>query len=243
MKNFKLTIQYDGSFFHGWQFQPDQTTVQGNIEKVMQSIFPDQKINLVGSGRTDAGVHAMGQVANIIIDTMYTPNDIKSILNAKLDRKIWISDCIETDLKFHARFCASSRYYEYHMTKKFNPFNHKRSTLMKFNINDSRLIKCSELIIGENDFSSFCKANAEVSNKICTVYKSSWTISGSNYIFHIEANRFLQHMVRLIVGSMLEVARNRYTIGQFQSMLSSQPSISAVKAPADGLYLTKVLYD
>ena len=243
MKNFKLTIQYDGTFFHGWQFQPNQITVQGNIERVLQPIFSNQKINLVGSGRTDSGVHAMGQVANILIDTNYSPNDIKNILNARLDRKIWISDCIEVDLAFHARFSASSRYYEYHMTKIFNPFNYKRSTLIKYNINEKKLFECSDMILGEKDFSSFCKANAEVHNKICVVYKSAWAITKSNYIYQIEANRFLQHMVRLIVGSMIEVARDRYSIEQFQSMLTNQATVPAIKAPPDGLFLQRVAYD
>ena len=243
MKNFKLIIQYDGSFFHGWQIQPDQITVQGSIEKVLSSIFLNQKISVIGAGRTDSGVHALGQVANILIDTEFSSDNIKNILNANLEKKIWITNCQETDLDFHARFSAISRVYEYHITRLFSPFDYKKATLINYDINKNKLLECSKLVKGKRDFSSFCKANSEVKNKICNVTESFWTFSESKLIYHVRANRFLQHMVRLLVGSMLEVARNKISLDEFGKLLLNKSSLSSLRAPADGLYLTKVVYE
>ena len=164
MKNFKLTIQYNGVFFHGWQMQSDQVTVQGEMESVLKSIFSDQKINLVGAGRTDSGVHALGQVANVKINTHYGSNEIKNILNSNLSKKIWIVDCVEVDLDFHSRFSALSRIYEYHITSSFSPFNNERATLIRYDLDCEKLIECSDLIIGKKNFSTFCKLNSEVKN-------------------------------------------------------------------------------
>ena len=243
IKNFKLTIQYNGLFFHGWQIQPDQITVQGEIESVLQSVFRGQKINLIGSGRTDSGVHALGQVANVRIDTDYKSYEIKNILNAHLNKKIWIIDCTEVNLDFHSRFSALSRVYEYHMTKSFSPFTHRRETLVKYDLNCEKLVECSNLIIGEKDFSIFCKLNCEVKNKICNVQKSVWCFDENKMTYTIQANRFLHHMVRFLIGSMIEVSRGRISIEQFGDMLSNNSDIAAVKSPPDGLYLLKVLYE
>ena len=127
-EKYQLTIQYDGSDFHGWQVQPRGRTVQGDIERALMVIYPEEKITLIASGRTDSGVHAIGQVANILIDTEYSSDNIKNILNANLEKKIWITNCQETDLGFHARFSAISRVYEYHITRLFSPFDYKRAT-------------------------------------------------------------------------------------------------------------------
>ena len=220
-KNFKLTIQYDGTDFHGWQVQAKGRTVQGDIEKALAKIYPEEKINLIGAGRTDAGVHALALTANINLSSKLTSNQLNQALNGNLDRDIQISSITEVEENFHARF-----------------------TTLKWDIDSGKINKCVDLLLGEHDFSSFCKANAEVNNKICTVFVAQWSELNDQCIFTIKANRFLQHMVRFLVGTIIEVGRGRYSVLDFKKLLNNESSNkTVVRAPSQGLFLKKVYYD
>lgn len=243
MLNYRLTIEYDGTNLHGWQVQPNGRTVQGDIESAIREFSPKQKITLIGAGRTDSGVHARGQIANIKLVTKMKPEEIQKALNSKLQKDIWISDCQIVDESFHARFSAKEREYSYHITSKYSPINQRFEWCVNKNLDKEKLSKCSKLIIGKHDFTSFCKANSEVNHKICEVYLSKWEITSTGFIYHIRANRFLQHMVRFLVGTMVEVARGRMNIKDFKQFIEGQhPTLSVFRAQAQGLFLERIIY-
>ena len=239
-----MTIQYDGTDFHGWQVQAKGRTVQGDIENALSIIYPEEKITLLGAGRTDAGVHALGLTANIKLPSKLSANELLQALNGNLNQDVRIDSTEIMEDDFHARFSATARKYEYRLVKAFSPVTRNYTTALKWEIDKNLLNKCAELLLGKHDFTSFCKATAEVENKICTVFTSNWEESNEMIIFTIKANRFLQHMVRYLVGTMLEVARDRYTITDFQSLLHcDNPEAVIVRAPAQGLFLKKVYYE
>ena len=239
-----MTIQYDGSDFHGWQVQPQGRTVQGDIETALSVIYPEEKITLIGSGRTDAGVHALAQVAHVELPAHLSPQKLRQALNGNLKRDVRIDLAIEADDDFHARFSATAREYEYHLVKNYSPITRKYAAELKLDFNPDLLNDCAGILQGEHDFTSFCKATAEVENKICTIYEGAWKDMGEKYIFRIRANRFLHHMVRYLVGTMLEVAQGRYKVGDFKDLINGSQTKSVVsRAPAHGLFLKKVYYD
>ncbi|MBC8256551.1 MAG: tRNA pseudouridine(38-40) synthase TruA [Candidatus Marinimicrobia bacterium] len=239
-----MTIQYDGTDFHGWQVQAKGRTVQGDIENVLSIIYPEEKITVLGAGRTDAGVHALGLTANVKLPSKLSANELMKALNGNLNQDVRIDSAGVVEDDFHARFSATAREYEYRLVKAFSPITRNYTTLLKWNINKNLLNDCAKILVGEHDFTSFCKATAEVENKICTVFDSKWDEANEMIIFTIKANRFLQHMVRYLVGTMLEVARGRYTLEDFQNLLTNEKSKPVVvRAPAQGLLLKKVYYE
>ena len=243
-KNFKSTIQYDGTDFYGWQVQAKGRTVQGDIEKALSIIYPEDKITLLGAGRTDAGVHAIGITANIKLPSKLSSNELLQALNGNLNQDVRIDSIEEVEDDFHARFSATAREYEYRFVKLFSQVSRNYTTPLKWEIDKNLLNECAELLSGKHDFTSFCKATAEVDNKICTVFFSNWEESDEMLIFKIKANRFLQHMVRYLAGTMLEVARGRYALSDFNSLLRNKKTKAVVfRAPAQGLYLKKVYYE
>ena len=242
-KNYKLNIQYDGTDFYGWQVQAVDRTVQGDIEKALGEIVPNQKITLIGSGRTDSGVHALNQIANIKLDTKMSADELTKALNSKLGRDVWISQCQEVNDDFHARFSAGKRDYRYNISFDYSPFSRNNSWWVRYSLDEDLLHKCASMVKGEKDFTTFCKATAEVNNKICTIFKSNWKWCGEFLEYKISANRFLQHMVRFLVGTMVEVARGRISIEDFKLLLdNSHKSLMVFRAPAQGLFLVNVHY-
>ena len=239
-----MTIQYDGTDFYGWQVQAKGRTVQGDIEKALSIIYPEEKITLLGAGRTDAGVHALGITANVKLPSKLSSNELLQALNGNLNQDVRIDSIEEVEDDFHARFSATAREYEYRFVKLFSPVSRNYTTPLKWEIDKNLLNECAELLSGKHDFTSFCKATAEVDNKICTVFFSNWEESDEMLIFKIKANRFLQHMVRYLAGTMLEVARGRYALSDFNSLLRNKKTKAVVvRAPTQGLYLKKVYYE
>jgi len=238
-----MLVQYDGTNFYGWQVQAKGRTVQGDIESALQKIHPKEKITLIGSGRTDSGVHALGQVANVKVNSSLSANQMIKALHRYLNKDVRIKNCEIVDEDFHSRFSAKKRAYEYHFSNEETPFTYQRAWTPKYDVDFQSLESCAALIIGEHDFTSFCKATAEVDHKICTVFESNWEKTKTGLIYYVKANRFLQHMVRFLVGTMIEVGRQRMTIEDFKLFLNGKhPALSVVRAPAHGLYLTQVSY-
>ena len=244
LKNYKITISYDGTSLHGWQIQKNSRTVQGDIENALEKIF-NQKINLIGAGRTDSGVHALGQVANFKVSTSMTPNELKNALNGNLGRDIFIISCHEVNLDFHSRFSAVKREYIYKIQTNFTPISRNFSWSLDSNFIDINILnECSKLVMGEHDFSQLSKKNVEIENKNCHIYSSKWIVDDSSLNYIISANRFLHHMVRYLVGVMIEVSKkNLLSIDDFESMLNANKRKFIFKAPSKGLYLNRVLYD
>ena len=238
-----MIVQYDGTDFFGWQVQAKGRTVQGDIESALQKIHLYEKIKLNGSGRTDSGVHAKGQVASIKIDSLLTGEQLVKAINRFLEKDVRIMSCTEEDEDFHARFSAKERQYEYVAVSEQTPFTHMRAWYLKYDVDINLLNKCAELVVGNHDFTAFCKANAEVEHKRCIVFESRWEKTSSGLTYYVKANRFLQHMVRFLVGTMVEVGRGRMTIDDFKLFVGGgHPELVVVRAPAYGLYLAKVSY-
>jgi len=243
LKHFKLIIEYDGADLHGWQIQKSDRTVQGDLERILRRLCPEETISLIGSGRTDSGVHAKGQVASLSLDTKLDPVALKNALNANLQDDIRIQDCSLTDRGFHARYSATRRTYSYHIVREYSVFTRKCAWWVKYPLDLKILQTCAEIVQGEHDFSRFCKATAEVNNKICDVAESYWTEEKGHLYYTISANRFLQHMVRYLVGTMIEVGRGRYGTKGFTGMINNTCSeMTVVRAPAQGLTLLEVDY-
>tara|TARA_B100000945_G_C20425794_1_gene620433 strand:+ start:2168 stop:2908 length:741 start_codon:yes stop_codon:yes gene_type:complete len=242
-KKYKFTIQYDGLSFHGWQRQKSKRTIQGDIERALKTLFPRENISLIASGRTDSGVHSLGQIAHAELPGSMASDKLCKAINGNLKRDVHVLSVKEVDKNFHARYSAKSREYEYHLAKYFSPLTRYYVAQLKWKIDLDKMNAICPLLLGQHDFTSFCKTTAEVENKICTIYNLNWVEKEEKYIFNIRANRFLQHMVRYIVGTMIEVGRDRYTLQDFINILNNEKIDKAVvKAPAKGLFLKKIYY-
>ena len=243
IRNLKFLISYDGSCFKGWQFQPNVRTVQGDIETQILKLFKNQKINLIGSGRTDSGVHANEQIASIKLKTDWKLDNIKNALNANLKDDVYIKEILNVDQNFHARFSAKERSYKYYVSNQYSPQSKLYVWNTKKKLDLKLLNQCSVLIGKNNDFTNFCKSKSEVKNKICNIFHSYWECEDEVFIYSVKANRFLHHMVRFLVGTMIEVSRGRIIIDDFKQMLNNQnTAYNPFCAPAKGLFLYKIGY-
>lgn len=244
MPNYKISIQYDGSDYFGWQSQPSGRTIQDKIVKSIHQIT-HQKINLIGSGRTDSGVHAYGQVANFNLDSEIEIFKFKKSVNALLPPDISIRGIEKVNENFHARFDAKKRSYFYLINKEKSPFLDKYSYQYPYfrKINMDNLKSLSKPLVGENDFTSFCRSNTDTENKICNIYEINWKMTRDLLIFKIEANRFLHGMVRTIVGTLLSLSLKAESPEAVEKILLNKTRTSAGEAaPAKGLFLFKVKY-
>ena len=242
MFNYKLTIQYDGSRYAGWQIQENALTVQESICSSIKQILQEE-INLIGAGRTDSGVHALGQVANFKTNQKLDLFKFKYSLNAVLPNDISITQIELIDENFHARFSAKKRMYLYLISQYKSPFYDRYSYTIFSDFNQNKLNDLSSILIGSKDFTSFSKTNSEVPNKFCDIYEARWRRHKNFFIFYIEANRFLYGMVRAIVGSILKA----YSLEDGSSYLESiilqkDRTASADAVPSRGLFLYKVKY-
>ncbi len=244
MKNYRLIIEYDGTNYSGWQIQPNVDTIQQHIEDAIQ-ILTKEKINLIASGRTDAGVHALGQVANFKVTEELNINKFQHSLNSILPADIAIKIISEADENFHARFDAKKRSYLYVINSQKSPF-YKNFTYFYppvTKLTTDFLNEISREFLGEFDFTSFSKKNSETKNKICNITLAKWKKNKDLYFFRIDGNRFLHGMVRAIVGTILEIAEKGYPIETVKQTISRKDRNEAGRGvPACGLYLYKVRY-
>lgn len=244
MKNYKLHIQYDGTDFFGWQIQYSVPTVQQRIVDTIEVILKE-KVNLIGSGRTDIGVHAFGQIANFRTEQSIDLRRFTHSLNAILPDTISITDSQEVDESFHARFDAKKRSYLYFISSIKSPFYYKYSH------HDTRLgneeiyylNKLGKTLLGEHDFTSLSRKNTDVKNKVCNIYNLHWRQTKHITTFNIEADRYLHGMVRTIVGTLLHAVYNNLDENYLKEVLAAKDRTAAGEsAPAKGLFLFKVRY-
>lgn len=244
MKNYKLKIEYNGTSYSGWQIQPNVPTIQGEITKALKQIT-GRDINLIGSGRTDTGVHALGQAANFQIEDELNIRKVKHSLNSLLPKDIAISEMIEVGNNFHSRFDAKLRSYLYLFIKEKSPFYSNLAYQYSpiFNLELSRLNEISKLLLDEHDFTSFSKRKTETENMVCNISLAKWQRVKSKILFRIDGNRFLHGMVRTIVGTIIEIAENNKSIEEINKIVSAKNRDTAGRSvPAKGLFLMKVRY-
>jgi tRNA pseudouridine38-40 synthase len=242
MPNYKLLLQYDGTNYSGWQAQAKGKTIQQTISGAIKTICGEE-VNLIGSGRTDAGVHALAQMANFKTDAKIDINKFTYSLNSVLPKDISIFDLEKVPDNFHARFDAKSRQYLYLFIRYKSPFYEPYSYRYYNRLDCNYLNKLSKYFIGERDFTSFARKSTEPEDKTCIVYNAQWKETKGFVLFFIEANRFLHGMVRTIAGTLLNAQKNNYDEKYIEEIFFSKDREAAGEVvPAKGLFLYKVKY-
>jgi len=243
MQRFRLDLEYDGTDFCGWQRQRAERTVQQELEEALAELNHGQPVILIGSGRTDAGVHALGQVAHFDLETELAAGTLRKALNAKTGPDIYIRDCQAVAADFHARFGARRRTYLYRIGLDRAVLERRTSWQPKPDFAESLLQECAACLPGEHDFTRLSRAAAEPESKICKIYDSKWIKSDNFLNYRIVGNRFLHSMVRMLVGTMITVARGKGRVADFQALVDNRVSaLRAVTAPPQGLMLYNVDY-
>lgn len=247
IQRYCIELSYDGSAYHGWQKQSGQVTIQGHIEKALSVLFR-QEVSVMGSGRTDAGVHATQQFAHFDLPTedgqVIDRFKVLHSLRGLIPHDILISDIKSVSPDFHARFDAKSRQYRYRLATVNNVFEDRYNWVVDRSVDIQKISANANLFLGEHDFSSFCKQNPDVLNNRCTVFDSRIEIlSDTRFDYVIHANRFLHHMVRSIVGCLVDTGTGKCTGSDLLSMISTPDrKYFQVKAPSNALFLEKVVY-
>jgi tRNA pseudouridine38-40 synthase len=243
ISRYALLIAYDGTNFSGWQKQPDTETVQGEIERVLSVLF-QKEITIMGSGRTDAGVHALGQVAHVDLpDDHQAQNNLVRRLNSLLPDSIHIKGVQPVSDEFHARFDADCRSYVYRISNVVNPLLRNTIWTPFEGFELAKLQTLADEIKGEMDFVNFCKKKQELDHTRSIIYESKWVQQGDIIEYHITAKRFLHNMVRLLVGTMIKTAMGKISSEDFSGLLNAQETtVQPFRAPSRGLILTKVSY-
>ncbi|MDZ7821386.1 MAG: tRNA pseudouridine(38-40) synthase TruA [Candidatus Marinimicrobia bacterium] len=231
-KRFVLQIEYDGSGYAGFQLQPDQPSIQGELENALQRLYRTP-VRVHPSGRTDAGVHARFQVVHFDPPRELKNLHLRAALNGLLPADIRVTGTAVTDTAFHARFSARKRTYRYVISTRETALDRLRVWQLFRDLDLSRMQACADMLTGEHDFTSFCSSQAEVRHKRCEIYRSRWERNEERFMYEIEGNRFLHSMVRSLVGTMAEAGRGRLTAEDFASILQqASHSAGAVTAPA-----------
>ena len=238
-----IELSYNGKNYHGWQMQPEASSVQQTINEAISKILRSD-INIVGAGRTDAGVHATQMFAHFDFDSALDTLDLKNKLNAFLPEDIVIQSIFLTDDEVHARFDAKSRSYEYRIWLGRNPFlvdttwqlYHQRLDIEKMN-------EAAQVLLDYTNFKCFSKSKTDVRTYNCKISNAEWKLDGNSLIFHITADRFLRNMVRAVVGTLIDIGLAKKSKQDFIDIINSEDRTKAgFSVPAHGLFLTNVTY-
>ncbi len=267
-QTWKLTLAYDGTDFSGWQVQPGETTVQGELQAALGRITGESPLPQ-GSGRTDAGVHALGQVASFALQAPIPPGNLLRALNRTLPASIRILEAKTVPDSFHARHSAVAKTYEYRVLRESicSPFLARYALGCSWPMDEEALQKAAKLFEGEHDFLSFSATDPDLANRsssdvsgigpggsyetipttIRTIYSSVWerqpSEAGDLLVYRVRGNGFLHHMVRNLVGTMLDVGRGRLRVDAIPGMIAARTrSAAGPTAPARGLFLLSVEY-
>ncbi len=245
MYNFALSIQYDGTKYAGWQYQPNAMTIQQRIEEALYRIT-GQNLKIVGAGRTDSGVHSRAQIANFRFEQNLKLNDWQLVkaFNHFLPKDIRINKITAVDEDFHSRFSALFREYSYTLTTKQTVFHRDFVYSCRFPLDIELLFDSAQIFRGNTDFTTFSKINPDLINPICDVRVCEWK-QKDDYLFelNIKSNHFLYGMVRSIVGAMINIARNKQRIEDVKKYLELKDrSLNSHLAEAKGLVLEKIYY-
>jgi len=248
-----IKLAYKGTNYHGWQSQPNASSVQETLTKAV-SVVLNSEVSLIGAGRTDTGVHAKEMYAHFDIEA---PLDIQILvhkLNSYLPKDIVVFSIIPVHNEAHARFDATRRTYEYHINSFKNPFLKEDSWYFHQELDIDLMNQAAKLLFNHTDFQCFSKVNTDVNTFDCSIFEAYWTRGiaeqdadkqeNDKLVFTISANRFLRNMVRAIVGTLINVGIHKITLDDFNEIIKSKNRDKAgFSVPAHGLYLTKIDYD
>ncbi len=241
-RNIRLILEYDGTDFKGWQIQPDQRTVQGELEACLRRLF-GTPIRTVAAGRTDTGVHALGQVANFVTTSPLSAERIQKALNGMLPPDSVVRDAGEVPLKFHARRDARRREYLYRIAYRRRAVGRRYALWIRSRLDLQAMQNAAARLLGRHDFTSFCVAASEKENRVCHLFGCTWTETEDELHFQIVADRFLRAMVRSIVGTLIQVGRGVRTVDDITEILEARDRRCAgPSAPPHGLFLKRVTY-
>ena len=238
-----IQLSYDGTNYHGWQVQQNARTVQEEVEKAL-SVITREKVEVVGAGRTDTGVHATFYIAHFD-SNLLSLNDETTLfkLNCLLPFDIAVQKIFPVRPDAHARFDAAYREYKYHLSRNKDPFTFNYAEKESRRLNLAKMNEAAQILLETRDFTSFSKLGSDVKTNNCVVTKAFWEETGNQLVFTIRADRFLRNMVRAIVGTLLEVGLEKMTIEEFKSVIEKKDRSSAgVSVAAKGLFLVDIGY-
>jgi tRNA pseudouridine38-40 synthase len=247
MRRLRFQVAYDGTDFHGWQVQPGLSTIQGTLEEVISGI-EGKHVDVIGSGRTDAGVHALAQVAAVDIENPIPADNFRRAVNRLLPRSIRISAVSEAASNFHPRFHALRKQYEYRIFREevCPPFDRHYVYYHPYPLNERAMIEAAPLLEGEHDFTAFAatdQSDVSTRSRVRRIFHSSLTRNGNLFIYRVTGSGFLKHMVRNIVGVLLEVGKENFGNSDVLARLRPNCGIRpGPAAPASGLFLVCVEY-
>jgi len=242
-KRYFIYLSYNGGAYHGWQVQPNGISVQEVLAGALSTIFRSE-IEIVGAGRTDTGVHAKLMVAHFDLpeDNVIDFN-LASKLNSFLPKDIAIYKVVEVKPDAHARFDAISRRYEYHIVTYKNVFKTELASRFSEHLDFAAMNSAASKLLGYTDFTSFSKLHTDAKTNNCKITHAQWTHENDEWVFTIQADRFLRNMVRAIVGTLLEVGRGKMSLTEFEGVIKAKNRCNAgTSAPAHGLYLVDIQY-
>ncbi len=243
MQRIKIVLQYDGSYFSGWQKQKKSRSIQEEIEKALFKLFGKETL-VTGSSRTDAGVHALGQVCHFDCDEKFPVKNLCKAINAFLPDDIRVIKAYKVKVSFNARFDVIKKTYIYVLSNQnFNPIFRKYYTTIDYPLNESKMKDCMRLFLGKHNFKGFCSSSAQVKNFEREIFEAKLTKKFKCFVFEFTGNGFLQHMIRILVGTVVDVGRGKLTLEQVKECLRSYDrSLSGKTMPPNGLYLKKIFY-
>ena len=238
-----IQLAYKGTNFFGWQIQPDEPTIQEELETALTKLNRQVEVKVVGCGRTDTGVHASQYFAHADLAFEMDLDQLKYKLNSMISKDIVIHDIELVSPETHARFDAEKRTYHYFIHQIKDPFVNETSWQRSGKLDLTEMNKACLLLLKHKDFECFSKVKTEVNNFNCDIFNATWVTSDKGYVFSITANRFLRNMVRAIVGTMIEIGEGKMTLDEFQAVLNSNNRSEAGQSvPARGLFLAKIEY-
>ena len=237
-----IQLSYDGTAYHGWQIQPNGESVQEALQRALSTLLRTD-VEVVGAGRTDAGVHARMMVAHMDSPVELDCLQLAYKLNKLLPRDIAVQRIWPVADDMHARFSATSRTYRYYIHTRKSPFERHYSWLVTFPLDFNRMNEAAKLLLQYEDFTSFSKVNTDTKTNLCHVTEARWDEIPEGAVFTITANRFLRNMVRAVVGTLIEVGRGRMTLEEFRRVIEQQDRCSAGESvPGHALFLENITY-
>ncbi len=245
MRNIKLTIEYDGKDFNGWQKQPNKLNIQGEIERAIYNITKEE-VDLIGSGRTDAGVHAWNQIANFKTNSNISIEKMAIAINSQLKNSIVVKKAEEVDERFHSRYNAKRKTYRYviNNTEYGSAIYRNLEYHFPIKLNVEKMQEAVKYFEGEHDFKAFKSSGTSGKNSVRTIYKAEVKTDGERILIELTGNGFLYNMVRIISGTLLDVGLGKIEPSEIEDIINSKDRTKAGKTlPAHGLYLVKVNYE